>query len=335
MNLVTGATGLLGSHMLAELIRQGEKVKAYYHTDRKKAFVYNTLSLYFPKPEKIMEEIVWVQGDVLDKYSLAAAMEGVSKVYHAAGMVSLTGKSKEKMIRINIRGTANVVDACLENNVSRLCHVSSIAALGDATGGNLIDETCRLISDKKLPPYSYSKFKGEMEVWRGIHEGLRAVIVNPSVILGPGMWNSATAAFVDRVYKGLSFYPLGSVGFVDVRDVASVMVKLLNSNISGERYIINSENLTFRDFFTIIARELCKKPPAFKITPWMGSAAVITDLLQSLVTGRQRQITRSALRIAAEKTAYSNAKIKELLSVEFIPVSESVRLIAEEYLKRL
>jgi len=332
MNLVTGATGMLGSHMLAELIRRGEKVRAFYHSGKKRAFVHKTLSLYIPESGKIMDNIDWVLGDVLDTGSLDAAMEGVTRVYHTAGIVAFGQVSKKTMFETNIRGTGNVVNACLEHEGVKLCHVSSIAALGDTYDGSLIDESCMLKPDKKTTDYARSKFKGELEVWRGIHEGLTAVIVNPSVILGPGMWNSATAAFVDRVYKGLSFYPAGTVGYVDVRDVTRAMYMLMNSGITGERFILNSENLCYKDFFTIIATELGKKPPAHKITPWLGTAAVAGDFLRALVTVAPRQVTMQALRIASETTLYSNEKIRKQLGFEFTSVKEIVKMMCEVYL---
>ncbi len=333
MNLVTGSTGLLGSHMLAELIRRGEKVRAFYHSERKKAFVQKTLSLYFPDADRIMNTIDWRQGDLLDIASLDAAMEGITGVYHTAGVVAFGQVSKKTMFRTNIDGTGNVVNACLERGGIRLCHVSSIAALGDTSDGSLTGEECRLKPDRKTYAYARSKFKGELEVWRGIHEGLSAVIINPSVILGPGMWNSATAAFVEKVHKGLAFYPAGATGFVDVRDVARVMHLLMNSEVTGERFIVNAENLSYKDFFAVIATELGKKPPAYKVTPWMGSAAVMGDFLRALVTGTPRQITREALRIASLPTAYSNGKIKKQLGIEFTPVRETVKLMGEVYLK--
>jgi dihydroflavonol-4-reductase len=334
MNLVTGATGLLGSHMLAELIRQGEKVRAFYHSEKKRAFVHKTLSLYFPESGAIMDSNEWVKGDIQDTWSLASAMEGVTRVYHTAGMVSFGQVSKKNMFETNIKGTENVVNACLEHEGIKLCHVSSIAALGEGYDGSLIDENCVLKPDKKTPAYSRSKFKGELEVWRGIHEGLTAVIVNPSVILGPGMWNSSTAAFVERVYKGLSFYPAGTVGYVDVRDVANVMYRLMNSDITAERFIVNSENLSYKEFFTIIATELGKKPPVYKITSWLGTTAVAGDFIRALVTATPRQITMQALRIASETTRYSNEKIRRRLGFDFTPIKDTVKMMCQIYLGR-
>ena len=180
MNLVTGATGLVGSHMIAELLKHGEKVRALYRSEQKKSNVLKILSLYFPSPEQAMGSVEWAEGDVLDTASLAAAMEGITKVYHTAGIVSFGTVDKRTMMETNIEGTANVVNACLETPGLSLCHVSSIAALGSTCEGSLIDETCVLKPDKQTTAYSLSKFRGELEVWRGINEGLRAVIVNPS-----------------------------------------------------------------------------------------------------------------------------------------------------------
>ncbi|MBN1415496.1 MAG: NAD-dependent epimerase/dehydratase family protein [Bacteroidales bacterium] len=333
MNLVTGATGLLGSHMIAELVRQGEKVRAFYRSEPGKLRTQKTLSYYFPDSGEITDSIEWVKGDVLDACSLAVATEGVKKVYHTAGIVSFGQVSKKKILKTNMQGTANLVNACLENPGIKLCHVSSIAALGTTVDGSLIDENCMLKPDKKTDDYSYSKFKGELEVWRGIHEGLQAVIVNPSVILGPGVWYSSTAAIIKRIYNGLSFYPAGVIGCVDVRDVASAMYRLMNSDINAERFILNSENLSFLDLFTLIAHEFGEKPPAYRVRPWMKAAAVTGDFVRALVTGTPRQITLKALEIADHRTMYSNEKIVRQTGIGFIPVKESVRFMCEMYLK--
>jgi nucleoside-diphosphate-sugar epimerase len=332
MNLVTGATGLVGSHMLAELIRRGEKVRALYRNERKKSLVVRTLALYFPDAGQAMQQIEWLQCDVLDRYSLAMAMENVQKVYHAAGVVSFGQASEKTMVETNVEGTANVVNACLEIPGIRLCHVSSIAALGITADGSLIHENCNLVPDQRLSAYSKSKFRSEMEVWRGIHEGLQAVIVNPSVILGPGIWNSSTTAFVELVHKGLSHYPKGGVGYVDVRDVTRIMHQLMNSGISGERFIVSAENLSFRDFFTLIALALGKKPPSRPITPWKAHLAIAFDAIRAVFTGKPAKITRRTLRIAGETTAYSSEKIKKQLGMDFIPVKDSVKLISDVYL---
>jgi dihydroflavonol-4-reductase len=333
MNLVTGATGLVGSHMVAELVRHGEKVRALYRSEQKKSNVQKILSLYFPGMEQRLETIGWVEGDVLDTWSLAAAMEGVSKVYHAAGIVSFGQVDKRTMMETNMQGTANVVNACLENPGTALCHVSSIAALGKTCGGNPIDESCTLKPDKKTPAYAFSKFKGELEVWRGINEGLRAVIVNPSIILGPALRNSSLRAVIDRINKRLSFYPSGTEGYIDIRDVTGIMYRLMNSDISGERFILNADNRSFQDLLTMIAKELGKKPPVYSITPWIGTVATAADLIRALVTGTPRQITLQALSIASAEIRYSNEKIVKQLSIGFIPVEESVKKMIEVYMQ--
>jgi dihydroflavonol-4-reductase len=332
MNLVTGATGLVGSHMIAELLKHGERVRALYRSERNKGIVRKMMSLYFPNPEQRLESIEWVQGDLLDTGSLDVAMEGVTRVYHAAGVVPFGPVSKRTMLETNMQGTANVVNACLENPGTALCHVSSIAAVGRTFDGSLIDENCVLKPGKQTTMYSLSKFRSELEVWRGINEDLRAVIVNPSVILGPALWDSAHRAVIGQVKKGLSFYPAGTEGFVDVRDVAGIMYRLMNSEISGERYILNAENRSYKDILTLIAIELGKRPPVHKITPWIATTATAADLIRALFTGTRRQITLEALCIASAETRYSNEKIVKQLGVNFIPVEESVKKMVEAYL---
>ncbi len=331
MHFVTGATGLLGSHVIAELLKHGEKVRALYRSEQKKNDILKTLSLYFTDADEMMKKIDWHKGDVLDYYTVVNALENVTHVYHTAAVVSIGQAGKKTMIDVNVNGTANIVNACLEKGNIRLCHVSSIAALGNASEGGLIDENCKLVPDNNLYPYAYSKFKGEMEVWRGIHEGLNAFIINPSVILGPGMWNSATAAIIERIDKGLSFYPAGAAGFVDARDVARIMYELMKLTVSGERFVVNAANMTYKDLFIIIARKLGRKPPAYKVNRILGAFAVMADFFASVFYGRHRQLSMQAIKIASETTLYSNEKIKKLLQYDFIPVKESVNFICKVY----
>jgi dihydroflavonol-4-reductase len=334
MNLVTGATGLVGSHIVAELLKQGEKVRALYRSEEKKLFVKKIFALYLTDADQAMNDIEWVAGDILDTALLTEAMEGVTRVFHTAGSISFSRAGKKAMLETNIQGTAHVVDACLENPGTDLCHVSSVATLGDIGNGTFLDESSMLKPGKKTPAYALSKFRGELEVWRGINEGLRAVIVNPSVILGPCTQNSSLGIVIRRVGEGLSFYPPGSEGFVDVRDVAAIMVELMKSDISGERFILNAENRSFRDILGLIAQELGKKPPMFRITPIFGRTITITEFIRALLTGTPRQISQQAIRLASSEMLYSNEKIVKKLGVEFIPVEEAVKNMIRNYAKQ-
>ncbi|MBN2482057.1 MAG: NAD-dependent epimerase/dehydratase family protein [Bacteroidales bacterium] len=324
MNLVTGATGFIGAHLLYRMVKLNRPVKALYRNPEKIEHVRKIFGYLDGRPSELPDNIKWIRGDVLDYQFLMEALKGVSCVYHVAGLVSLSRTGRHSMDQVNVRGTENVVNACLEQEVDQLCHMSSVAALGESFSGQLIDESVFWQPGPSASSYAITKYKAEMEVWRGIHEGLKAVIVNPSLVIGPGMWLSAGAPLFTRVYKGLNFYPEGSCGYVDVRDVAGFMVKLVDRSISGERFILNSENLMHRDFINLVAEAMHKKKPAVPVTRIIAKTACMAEKIKSLVTGEPLLITEKALEIANACTAYSNQKITDLLGDIFIPIRDSV-----------
>ncbi len=183
MIVVTGGTGLVGSHLLYELVLKGERIKALKRNSSNTGNTLRTFHYYSKDADKLFSLIDWVEGDILDLVSLEEAFEGASMVYHTAAFVSFVPSRKKKILNNNIQGTANVVNACLTKKVGKLCHVSSVSALGHAIDGLQTDEEMIWSPSKHRSYYSVSKFHSEMEVWRGIEEGLNSVIVNPSFIL--------------------------------------------------------------------------------------------------------------------------------------------------------
>lgn len=332
MKMVTGATGFLGTHVLYELVSKGGPVKALYRDEKKIALVRKMFGYYSSDVPALWDKIEWIAGDILDYYSMMEHFKAVTEIYHTAGLFSFIRKDEEKLNRTNIQGTANVVNACLELGINKLCHVSSISALGESDGDELIDENILRNPGISASAYAISKFNGEMEVWRGIHEGLQAVIINPSIIIGPGMWLGPAGHLFENLRKGLRYYPEGSNGYVDVRDVAMIMVKLLEGNIFGERFIINSENMTYRDLLRNIASALNQSEPDRPITHALSRTIAIAEKIRSLFTGLPPRVTIKTLDIANEKLAYSNDKIRNKLKINFIPIQESVKYSISKYL---
>jgi nucleoside-diphosphate-sugar epimerase len=331
---VTGSTGFLGMHVLYELATRGLPIRALYHSKEKLDRVRKVFGYYCSDPEALMKNIEWVQGDLLDSFFLTDALKNITHVYHAAGMVSFNERDKRRLMEINAGGTSSLVNACQEEGVQKLCHVSSIASLGEAQPGEPITENMIWNPASSASSYSISKFKGEMEVWRGIHEGLNAVIVNPSVIVGPGMWFTQSASLLKQVYAGLTYYPAGSGGYVDVRDVARAMIMLTESDASGDRFTINAQNLTHREVLNYMAAAMNKPLPTRQLTPFIIKLACTYERIRALMTGTAPRITSKSMEIAASNTAYSNQKIL-LYPIQFTPIRDSIQLAVGLYLREI
>jgi len=329
---ITGGTGMTGSYLLFKLAEKGYKLKALKRENsdlnipRK---IFNALS---EKGESLFSKITWFEGDLTNYNSVSEIVKGSDFVYHTAAMVSFKPKDRETMIYNNVQGTANIVNACLTHSVKKLCHVSSVAALGNASGDELLTENTELTDFNDISDYAVSKYKSEQEVWRGIAEGLNAVIVNPSVILGAGNWEVGSPRLIKTIWDGLNYYTNGINGFVDVRDVAEIMIRLTESEISGEQYIVNAENIAFRDLFNRIADNLNKKRPSKYANSFMLHAIKNLDSFRYLLTGKEPRVTKYTLRSAQQKHGCSNEKIKTELNYRFIPVEQSLKDICQIFL---
>ena len=334
MILVTGATGLVGSHLLYELLKKEEKIKALKRQSSDTGQVLKIFGYYTDEFEKLYSRIEWVEGDLSDRESLEMAFKNVDKVYHSAAIISMDSANNAEMKKINIEGTTNIVNLCLEKKVSKLCYVSSVAAIGKRTAPDFVDENVLWKAGKKRITYGSTKFYAEMEVWRGIAEGLEAVIVNPSIIIGPGVMGKGSMAMFDRIAKGLKFYTHGVTGYVDVRDVVKAMILLMESEIKGERYILNSENLSYKEIFGMIALGLNKPAPNIYANRFMTGLAWQLDWLKSKFPGGTHMITKETTAIAHRKTLFSNGKVKEVFGIEFIPIRESIEETVEKMNRR-
>ncbi len=333
MILVTGATGLVGSHLLYQLVKKGEMVKALYRNQHKIDSVKKIFSYYEKDTDDLLQKINWAEGDILDLYSLNEAFKDVTQVYHCAAIVSFSDKNQ--LISENVQGTENVVTLCLEHKIEKLCHVSSIASLGGEANGDLITENSIWSSARNHSSYAISKFKSEMVVWRAMQEGLNAVIVNPSVIIGPGFWNTGSGSLFTRAAKGVKYYTTGATGFIDVRDVASSMIRLMESDISEERFILNAENLSYKDLFTIVAGAMGAKEPTKQATRKMLGFISALEYFVSRLGLKKRELTKDVVRAGFSKSKYANKKIKNLTGVEFTPIKTSIQETANKFKQEL
>ena len=317
MILVTGATGFLGAELVHQLTAQQVKICALKRSTAK-----------IPELLKDNQLIKWIIADINDPEDLSDAFENITQVFHCAAFISFDPKDKNKLIRVNIEGTSNIVNLCLEKQI-RLLHVSSIAALGDAKKGAAITEKDFWEYNANVHAYAISKYEGEMEVWRGVAEGLDAVIVNPAVIIGKNAGFNGSGAIFKLVKEGLKFYTNGATGIVDVEDVAKVMILLMNSDISAERFILSSENLHYKEFFTQIANGFGIKPPNKEAKPWMLGIAWRAAKLASIFTRKAPALTKDAANSSFNLSYYSNEKIRNTLNFKFKPLTESIREVCQ------
>ncbi len=332
MNFVTGGTGLVGSHLIFDLLQKGEQVRALKRANSNIQFVKKIFSYYNSKADILFNKIEWVEGDILDFYSLKEALIGVDHVYHCAAIVSFNPQQRTQIIEENVTGTANLVNACLEVKIKKFCQVSSIAAIGKSERNEHITEQGQWVNSKNKSAYAISKHLSEMEVWRGIAEGLDAVIVNPSIILGPGNWDSGSSKMFTSIYNGLRFYTKGVVGFVDVRDVSTAMIELIECKISAERFILNSENLSYEYVFKLMAKNLGVKTPDIYARKWMSELGWRLDKFKEIILNKPALITKETARTAHKSSYYSNQKIIDKLNFHFKPIEHSIRDISRLFL---
>jgi dihydroflavonol-4-reductase len=322
MILVTGASGLVGSHLVARLVKEGRAVRALYRNA-------------IPAIEGAAQ-VDWVKGDILDVVALEEAMDGVQQVYHCAAIVSFHPRKKAAMHKTNVEGTANVVNACLSAGVQKLLFVSSVAALGRIREDRKINETMNWSEETSNSEYGKTKFLAEMEVWRGIGEGLNAVIVNPVIILGAGDWTKGSSELFKSAYNEFPWYTEGVSGFVDVEDVVRAMTLLMKTdNIHSERFILCGENLPYKEVFTLIANNFNKKPPHRKVTPLIAGLVWRWEAFKSMFSGKDPMLTKETAKTAAAKVYFDNNKIQRyFLNFEYTPVRRAVHRICGELQKR-
>lgn len=330
MIIVTGGTGLTGSHLLLQLIRMKKKVRVFIRPGSEPEKILKVWRFYTSEADDLFHKIDWYTVNLLDRASLDEALQGAQQVYHCAATVSFNPRRKSEIWDSNVNLTRNLVNVCLEQQNCRLIHMSSVAAVGKPEENFPVYETCGW-PVKPGSIYAKTKTLGELEVWRGINEGLNAVIVNPTVILGPGTRKQGSSMIFESLRQGLQFYPAGTTGFVDVRDVADIMIKLGDSKISGERFIINAANLSYKDFFTRVALQFNRKPPSHLVTHFMASAAWKIEGFLTLFTGKEPRITRFTSKTSQVKQEYSSEKLLKNLDFSFRDIDTSIREISGFY----
>ena len=322
MVFVTGGTGFLGSYIIKHLVEKGYTVRAIRRRNK----------IPFWIPSLIFDKVEWVDGDVLDIVALEEAMNGVDTVIHSAAVVSFVKRDRKGMYKVNVEGTANVVDMMLEKNVRRLVYISSVAALGRTADGGHVNEEKKCEDTKVNTHYARSKNKAEMEVWRGISEGLEAVILNPSTILGYGDWNNSSCAIFKNVYGEFKWYSPGINGFVDVEDVARVAVLMMETKITEQKFIVNGESWPFKKLQDVMAGAFHKKHPSKEANAFLLGLAWRIEKIKSLFSGKKPLLTKESAKVAMSQTWFENDKLlKALPGFSFTPLEETIKNACEKY----
>jgi nucleoside-diphosphate-sugar epimerase len=337
MVFVTGGTGMVGAHLLYDLVIKGEKVRALKRPGSSILRTEKIFACYSVEYHALMQNIEWVEGDILEKESLRELLAGVDWIYHVAAIVSFDPRDRDTMIHNNCEGTSNLIDLALSMKIPRFCHVSSIAAIGSPPEGIEANEDHPWRNTRDHSAYSESKYLSEMEVWRGILQGLDAVIVNPSVILGPGDGKTGSSQLFKTIWKGLRFYTKGGTGFVDVRDVVTVMQRLMNDDVwesvKNKRYILSAGNRTYRDIFDKISYSFNVKRPQFFASDALLKLAWRLSALKSTITGSRPSITRETAGSANKLSYYDGSGICHAIPFEYTPIEDSIRNNARLFLR--
>ncbi|WP_221390455.1 SDR family NAD(P)-dependent oxidoreductase [Dyadobacter sp. NIV53] len=329
--LITGATGLVGSKVARRFLSENHNVFALYRSGSDRSLL-----------QDVEDSIQWVEGDILDISSLETAMKDIDFVVHTAAVVSFVPRDRKTMYTVNIEGTANIVNACLKYKVGKLCHVSSIAALGRPDARKLIpgqdvvlDETQRWEDSPENSEYAKTKYLAELEIWRGIAEGLNAVIVNPTLILGEGDWSKSSTQIFRYVFQEKPFYTEGIANYVDVNDVAEIIYQLLFSDISAERFLLNAGSISYQNLFNTIADSMHKRRPGFRVGAGLASVIWRIEAVRTWLMGTKPLITRETAQSGARKIRYNNEKIKNALKFKFQPIDKTIARVSESLLRKI
>ena len=334
MILVTGATGFVGAHLLYFLLQKEDKIRAIYRSETKIEQVKEVFSYYGDNVNELLERINWIKADITEVPTMIEAFVGIEKVYHCAALVSFNSKDYHEMQKVNIEGTAIVANLAIKAEVKKLCYVSSIAAVGNSIKNKEITEENEWNKESDNSDYAITKFGGEMEVWRASQEGISIVIVNPGVILGSGFWNTGSGKLFSKINTGFKYHTKGITGFVGVIDVVTAMIKLMESPIKNERFILVSENISFKKVLFFIASILQKKRPATLLKPWQTELFWRFSKIASFFTAKTPLLSKHTARSIHSVSRYSSEKIKKTIDFDFTAIEDVISNVGKHFFKR-
>jgi len=333
MILVTGGTGLVGAHLLYRLASKKQQIRAIYRSDKKFKTVKHIFSYYSNDVNSLFNTIDWVKADLNDIPALTDAFKDITHVYHCAALVSFEPNKFDLLQKTNINGTATIVNLCISNNIEKLCYVSSIAALGQPLNNSPITESSEWNNELEHDVYAITKYGAELEVWRGTQEGVNAIIVNPGVIIGPGIWKYGSGSLIKTVHNGLKYYTKGSTGFVSIDHVINGMINLMDSSIVNERFILISNTWSYKRFLTTCAKALQVKPPTKEAKNRLLQIGWRLDWLSHKLTGKRRKLTKQLVKSLNSKTIYDNSKLKSHIDIKFKSLDDTIKEVSKLYIK--
>lgn len=314
---ITGCNGFVGSHIARKILDEGNQVRAIKreHSDLSELGDY-------------AEQIEWVDVDLLDSIMLTEAIDGCEYIIHTAAMISFNPYRMEEMHQVNVEGTANIINAALQLSIKKFCHISSIAAVGHSEHSNLIDESNKWVNSAEHSGYALTKYQAEQEVWRGNAEGLNTVIVNPSVILGCGNWDKSSLQIFKYINRQEKFYPAGLLNFVDVRDVANIVIQLTQSDITGERFILNADAIPYKEAFSVMAQYLNVKPPSIKLPVRLAYIAVFLENIKTRLFKSEPRVTKDLIRSSKNQFVYKSDKVQQVLGCKFKSLNQTMEWVS-------
>ncbi len=331
MILVTGGTGLVGAHLLFTLIDNNEEVRAIYRETSDLNAVKKVFSYYTSKVEILFNKIDWQIADITDILSLEVVFKNIDYVYHCAAYISFNPRHFKKLKKVNVEGTANVVNYCISEKVIKLCYISSVASLGKSENKSLITEECEFNPNDRNSVYSITKHQAEMEVWRGSQEGLDAIIVQPGVIIGEGIWSSASGGIFRTIAKGLKFYTPGGIGIVDVKDVVKAMIYLTKSELKNQAYILVGENILYEKLLAKISNKLNRKAPKLLISKTLMLTFASYDWFLNKLFKTRRKLLKSTVRSLFKRSFYDASKITNTKNFSFRNLDKTIERVARNY----
>ncbi|MFY0628781.1 MAG: SDR family oxidoreductase [Flavobacteriaceae bacterium] len=332
MILVTGGTGLVGSHLLCHLVQQNEPIRAVYRTSKSLEKVKNVFASYPSSEDNLFSKIEWIQADITDVPSMILAFENITQVYHCAALISFDPNDYLQMRKVNIHGTAIVANLAIDAGVKKLCYVSSIAAVGEDPKKEVTDEENDWVGNDKSHGYAITKYGAEMEIWRASQEGVDVVVVNPGVILGSGFWDSGSGKLFSQIDEGFGYYSKGVTGFIGVEDVVKVMIQLMDSSIKNERFILVSENKSFQEILFLIADCLNKKRPSKLVKKWQTNLFWRWEWFLSKTISKKARMSKHSAKSLYSKTYYSSKKIEQALNFSFENIDPVIKRVCEEFI---